>query len=1039
MPDTPLLALPLLEAGQSQKHVTHNEALMLLDAAIHLSVISRSLGTPPATPAAGDRYLVNATPSGAWAGNAGALAVSDPPAWRLSAPRSGWRLWVEDEAKFLVYDGTAWIDLQAISSLANMALLGVNATADVNNRLTVSSPGVLFNHAGTDHRLKLNKQAAANTASLLFQTGFSGRAEMGLAGDDNFHFKVSPNGTTWNAAIDIDRSTGAVSFPNTASTGVSDGNKGDVTVGGGAWSVERSGGAVGDGSADDTAALQSVLTAGKTVILNGSKSYRIRSRLTITAAGTGIIGNGARLIMDLAAGGFDNTSSVATSRYNANAIGILATSVARPVLRDLRIEPAAFVEGRFVRPMAFRDCDDVEITGCNISGFSCCFNLIHLDDCAGGLIGSNYLHDCTTNHTVSAQITGIGTDLDSGSSGSSGRGSSNLVIAENRIEDLTVGAAFLASFGYQTDGINAGFQSTGLVIAGNRIVNCAEGLDIYATDCTVSGNAIRGSYNYGIKLVHGASRIAVTGNQIRESGFGAILLAGTTTRNRDTADNLISGNIISGVNPLHDHDANSTFGISIRANGGTTYLPRRNRIWDNTVDLGGTAKSGITAETAGGTLNDIRRNAVSNVTLEDYNVDATTAPVLERDTMAANSLRGNNTATAAVAVDLTAAQATAMLNAFTPALKGLAPASGGGTANFLRADGTWAAPSGGGGVSDGDKGDIVVSGGGTVWSIDTAALAPYAAGPASAADNAVARFDGTTGKLIQNSGVLLNDDGSLSLPLVAAPAAAGADKVVLYAEKKAGRMMPGFRGIDGIESALQASLARNRIFAWNPAGNSTTVGALGSIAPSAIGTATAANVATTNLYSMMRCIEYLVTTAAATAIAGFRSSTGQFFRGAAAGQGGFHMVCRWGAATGVATATNRCFIGLRQVGTPTDVEPSSLANILGVGWDAADANIQFMCNDAAGVATKIDLGAGLPVPTVDRTSVFEVEIFCAPNGTAVFYEVTNLTTGATASGSAAADLPAATILLAPHGWMSVGGTSSVIGLALMNLYIETDY
>lgn len=58
----------------------------------------------------------------------------------------------------------------------------------------------------------------------------------------------------------------------------------------------------------------------------------------------------------------------------------------------------------------------------------------------------------------------------------------------------------------------------------------------------------------------------------------------------------------------------------------------------------------------------------------------------------ANSFLGNNTGSPANALALSQAQATALLNQFTTSLQGLAPASGGGTVNFLRADGSWVSP-----------------------------------------------------------------------------------------------------------------------------------------------------------------------------------------------------------------------------------------------------------------------------------------------------------------------------------------------------------
>lgn len=314
-------------------------------------------------------------------------------------------------------------------------------------------------------------------------------------------------------------------------------------------------------------------------------------------------------------------------------------------------------------------------------------------------------------------------------------------------------------------------------------------------------------------------------------------------------------------------------------------------------------------------------------------------------------------------------------------------------------------------------------------------------GPASAADTAIPRFDGTTGTLIQDSGVLISDGNEIDLPLQAAPTAPAADRIKIFAGKHADRMMPRFIGPAGIDMTLQVHFGFNATGVWQANGNATTVTAIGMIGPTATGTATAANVATTKLHTRMRRLEYLVTAAATTAVAGFRHTAAMWtVGGAAAEHGGFFFVCRWGPATGVATTTNRAFVGMgNATGAPTDAEPSSITNIVGMGWDAADTNIQFM-HRGAGAVTKIDLGASFPVPTVDRNTVYELTMFSPPGTTQeLHYEVRELGTANVASGTITTNLPTTATFLAPRGWMSVGGTSSVIGIALMSLYLETDY
>ena len=210
---TPRAQLPLLAAAQAQKHVTHNDALLQLDALIFARFISRNLSTPPPTPANGDTYLVKATATGAWTGRNGQIAYFSDGAWRFAAPLTGFTAYVVDESKLLVFNATNWVDYASLTVLQNVPLLGVNASADATNKLAVSSSALLFNHAGNGIQAKLNKNAVADTASLLYQTGFSGRAEVGLTGDDDFHVKVSADGATWFEALKIARGSGLVTLP----------------------------------------------------------------------------------------------------------------------------------------------------------------------------------------------------------------------------------------------------------------------------------------------------------------------------------------------------------------------------------------------------------------------------------------------------------------------------------------------------------------------------------------------------------------------------------------------------------------------------------------------------------------------------------------------------------------------------------------------------------------------------------------------------------------------------------------------------------
>lgn len=210
MPDTsPNLDLPYLMPAQAQKHVTHNEALERLDALAQLVVEAFGATTPPANPGVGLIWAVTSGATGDWAGKTGKLALRVAGGWIFIAPREGWRAWGREQAQLRIWRGSSW----QVLPMEQLGSLGIGTTADAVNRLAVSAEASLFSHDGAGHQMKINKAAAGQTASLLYQTNWSGRAEMGLTGNDDFSVKVSADGSAWTEALRVARATGIAAFP----------------------------------------------------------------------------------------------------------------------------------------------------------------------------------------------------------------------------------------------------------------------------------------------------------------------------------------------------------------------------------------------------------------------------------------------------------------------------------------------------------------------------------------------------------------------------------------------------------------------------------------------------------------------------------------------------------------------------------------------------------------------------------------------------------------------------------------------------------
>lgn len=127
------LQLPFVEEGQAQPHITHNEALDMLDAAFPRIARSATVTAAPESPAEGAAYIL---PAGAWGFGAvqpGQIALRHGGIWHAITPGIGWRWFVADESGARIFDGTAWRRGDVLGTEgASLGLRAIDALVDLS-------------------------------------------------------------------------------------------------------------------------------------------------------------------------------------------------------------------------------------------------------------------------------------------------------------------------------------------------------------------------------------------------------------------------------------------------------------------------------------------------------------------------------------------------------------------------------------------------------------------------------------------------------------------------------------------------------------------------------------------------------------------------------------------------------------------------------------------------------------------------------------------------------------------------------------------
>lgn len=286
----------------------------------------------------------------------------------------------------------------------------------------------------------------------------------------------------------------------------------------------------------------------------------------------------------------------------------------------------------------------------------------------------------------------------------------------------------------------------------------------------------------------------------------------------------------------------------------------------------------------------------------------------------------------------------------------------------------------------------------TVLDQADAAIGGKVTGPSSATDNAIARFDGATGKLIQNSGITIDDSGVLTVTNAATPTAPASGSMALYSAALVGRSIPAWVDSKFEETYAQPAFFDGRYrFLWTPVQEAIigdTIAASGTAAlagPGSPWTGPSGFVLRNNYSNIATTTNQVV---------GFGGSNLTYYRSSTAGsRGGLLHFSLWGYDTW--TNGGRHFNGYSSSSTTVaSADPSGTNNTMGFAVDAADNGaISFLTRSTS--ATKASTGL-----TISSGKGYKTWFYAPHNDSNIYWKITDINTGTTATGTATATLPA---------------------------------